>query len=83
MLIITSFWFASIIKSNPSLFLLTFIMKIFVYATIWFVEWLNNRNRENFYFYFNQGLSLKVIYTFTIVLDLILFIIITLSLWQF
>jgi hypothetical protein len=56
--------------------------KLFILIVIWFIEWINNKKKENLYFYFNNGITQIQLYTFTFLIDcLILFLLTFVILW--
>ena len=56
--------------------------KLFILIVIWFIEWINNKKKENLYFYFNNGITQIQLYTFTFLIDcLILFLLSFAILW--
>lgn len=81
--IITTLFFSIQIKNlGLSFLIIALFAKLFILLVIWFIEWTNNRKKENLYFYFNNGISQIQLYSFTYLIDCaILFILTFFVLW--
>ncbi len=82
---IATLFFSFQIKSLGIGFLIAAVFsKLFILIMIWFLEWMNNRKKENLYFYFNSGITQIQLYTSTFLIDtIILFIFTFIVLWIF
>ncbi len=83
-IIVTFFLSIQIKNLGLSFLIIALFVKLFILLVIWFIEWSNNRKKENLYFYFNNGISQIQLYGITYLIDITILIIITIAfLWIF